>query len=92
MLIVILLAAILFCFVLILLVQLHHRRWIKRIEHEHWRLTVAHQRLAKFAQKTDLRVPKRAKQSWAELMDEADTRQMDAGETFLPVSFGHDLW
>lgn len=51
------------------------------------RMTAAHQRLAKQVHAIKLRTPRR---TWAD--DDRDTREMDGGETYLPVDFQHDLW
>lgn len=78
-----------------------HRRWERWAaarELELRKLWLAHRRVAKLADKLKLRVPRpraqpiplvRPARTWE---DEYDTRNMDAGETFLPVDFRHDLW
>lgn len=59
------------------------------------KVTLAHRRCAKLLRKVALRVPQpprkpRSMASWAD--DDLDTREFDGAETYLPVSFEHDLW
>lgn len=67
----------------------------KALDLELRKVVLAHRRVAQLAHKLSLRVPRqrRALQpppTWAD--DDLDTREFDGAETFLPVSFEHDLW
>ncbi len=87
--------------------EILHRTQAMRLEEcetETRKVALAHQRVAKKLDKLDLRVPKtrlrppparaiplcRPAESWED--GDYETRDMNAGETFLPVDFRHDLW
>jgi uncharacterized membrane protein YccC len=76
------------------LIQLQAAR-ITDAELDARKLACAHKRVAKALQALDLRVPRQRRRlppppTWQD--DDLATRRMHAGETFLPVSFEHDLW
>jgi len=91
----VLLAAICVGLAVIAHIQQTHQAWVRRELHKK---QMAHERVAKKLEKLDRRVPKaeapiplvRPALTWGD--DDYETRSMDAGETFLPVDFRHDLW
>lgn len=78
--------------------SLLHRTQAERcheLETDLRKVTMAHRRCAKLLRKVALRVPQRPRRlppppSWAD--DDLSTREFDGAETYLPVSFEHDLW
>lgn len=66
---------------------------LARVRFERWaraelaRKQLAHERLARSVREIDLRVPKR-QAGWGTMLDDAATRELQAGETFPAIDLG----